>query len=61
MFHEFSVSTFEMIFEMEVGENVRKLMMEEERKGHLMTEDEMRSQMNATPEPFVRYMMTHNL
>jgi hypothetical protein len=41
--------------------NIRKLMEDEEKRGHLKAEDEMNSQMNPTPEMFVHYMMAHNL
>jgi hypothetical protein len=50
-----------LILNAEHRENIRSLMAEEERKGHVMTEDEMRSQMNATSGNMLRYMKAYNL
>jgi hypothetical protein len=42
-------------------EGLRKLMLEEETKGHLLTEADRIKNMNASPENFVNYLQKHNL
>jgi hypothetical protein len=50
-----------IITEENYRENLRKLLAEEEKKGHLLTEADRVKNMNASPEDFANYLLTHNL